>query len=115
MKQEEIKIRRLMQKCEDWLSDKVNDGTDNNKWWRLDQVLYFLGDFELMLTRTYCYSTSLHWMEGLNDLKNQTGSNKEYCRVYMYYLYYFKGTKKLAYLLYSVFKNSLGAPYKMFA
>ena len=39
MKQEEIKIRRLMQKCEDWLSDKINDGTGNEKWWRLDQVL----------------------------------------------------------------------------
>ena len=37
MKQEEIKIRRLMQKCEDWLSDKINSGADN-KWWRLDQV-----------------------------------------------------------------------------
>lgn len=39
MKQEEIKIRRLMQKCEDWLSDRINNGTGNDKWWRLDQVL----------------------------------------------------------------------------
>ena len=39
MKEEEVKIRRLMQKCEDWLSDKIHDGTGNDKWWRLDQVL----------------------------------------------------------------------------
>ena len=38
MKQEEIKIRRLMQKCEDWLSNKINNVTDDKKWWRLDQV-----------------------------------------------------------------------------
>ena len=39
MKQEEIKIQRLMQKCEDWLSNKISNGRDNGKWWRLDQVL----------------------------------------------------------------------------
>jgi len=38
MKQDEIKIRRLLQKCEDWLSNKIQNGTGANKWWRLDQV-----------------------------------------------------------------------------
>ena len=39
MKQEEINIRRLMQKCEEWLSDKIHNATGDNKWWRVDQVL----------------------------------------------------------------------------
>ena len=38
MKQDEIRIKRLLQKCEDWLSNKIQNGTGTNKWWRLDQV-----------------------------------------------------------------------------
>ncbi|XP_065911683.1 vesicle transport protein USE1-like [Dysidea avara] len=39
MKQDEIKIKRLLQKCEDWLSNKIQNGTGTNKWWRLDQYI----------------------------------------------------------------------------
>ena len=76
MKEEEIKIRRLMQKCEDWLSNKISNVTDDKKWWRLDQV--FIEATKLLCSQQFClliklYSILLHWMVELNNLKNQIG------------------------------------------
>ena len=73
-----------MQKCEDWLSDKINDGTGNDKWWRLDQVLRlqcFGFTFQIVHNTSFmqtCFinycSTSLHWIAGLGNWRHQAGT-----------------------------------------
>jgi len=73
MKEEEINIRRLMQKCEEWLSDKIHNVTGDDKWWRLDQVLRAQTSWLVTHASFITYSTLPHWIVGLNNLKNQIG------------------------------------------